>query len=87
MVNSELPLCCTPPATACEVSTGTSAPTLSVAAILSVAMMLELSFNRADLAGSVEAAVMAGLQAARAIVGSREPIVAGGPGSQAPPPR
>ena len=36
--------------------------------------------NGALNAGCVEAAVMAGLQAARAIVGSREPIVAGDPG-------
>jgi uncharacterized protein with NAD-binding domain and iron-sulfur cluster len=36
--------------------------------------------NGALNTGGVEAAVMAGLQTARAIVGSPEPIVAGGPG-------
>ena len=40
LLNSELPPCCTPPATACEVSVGTAVPTFRLAAMLSVAMML-----------------------------------------------
>ena len=46
LVNRELPLCWTPPATACEVNTGTSSPTFSEAAMLSVAIMLGAEITR-----------------------------------------
>ena len=40
LVKTLLPPDCTPPATACDVNTGTSCPTFMVAGMLSVAMML-----------------------------------------------
>src|SRR5471032_3020771 len=48
LLKRELPLCCTPPTTACEVSVGTLVPTFMVAGMLSVAMMLvaEITFVR-----------------------------------------
>jgi hypothetical protein len=47
LLNTLLPLDCTPPTTACEVSTGTSVPTFMVAGMLSVAMMLGEEMMRA----------------------------------------
>ena len=46
LVKTELPPCWTPPATACEVNTGTSCPTFIVAGTLSVAMMLGDAMTR-----------------------------------------
>ena len=57
LLKRELPPCCTPPATACEVSVGTLVPTFMVAGMLSVAMMLGAEMTRVREVASLEVIV------------------------------